>query len=245
MSLKLEKLPNRYLGYLEQFTMFLVLTVEGFQALVDFDASKTAVRKVLKRLRYAGWIVEISIPHGGPGYMLSPRAMRAIDLPRRKNKGVSQSGVIQHLGLLYACVRGDIDKLSAGALFSSQPHLACNGIPSGNYGIAADNRLVWIHVSHGGLPHRLAAKAAEIVRKRKAVRGFRDLIKSDRFGVIVAVPSVEVATEFNIALVSQKIDPQVSVRPVVVPELSPLLLAKHRVAPKLTPSPFNWSNHAR
>lgn len=216
-----------------------VIGVFGRHPAADLDAvralacpsdSLNAVGKLLRRKVFSGWLASHRLPDGSVCYTLTRRAARALGLPRRRRRGLTQEAVVQHFGTLRMCLELKIRKCSVAEFRSQFPEFLQRGLPATSYGIAPEGRLLWLIIDHRAKPTRLAAKSAEAVAKRERLPAFRDLIDADGFGVLIGVPSaakaVEVETAFN--ALHTPVNPRVPVRAVVVPGLASLLLQGDR-----------------
>lgn len=224
MPLDPDKLSAGQRDFLRAFRFHPALTPEAIVHLVWLYASANAVMKVARRLGHSGWTETHRLPGGGVYYVLTRRGAVALGLPKKKRRGLSHDAALKHLGTLWLCLRLGIGKRSAADFCVACPELCRRGLPAGDYGIDAEDRLVWLVVDHGGTAARLAAKAAAVVARREQLPVFRELIDAGGFGVALAVPTAEKAAEVEAALTAVTINSSVTVRVQVVPELVPLFL---------------------
>jgi hypothetical protein len=224
MPLDPDTLSARQREFLAAFRFHPALTPDAVVRLVWPDGSADAVMKVARRLAFRGWTETHRLPDGGVYYVLTWRAAVALGLPKKKRRGLSHDAAVKHLGTLWLCLRLRVQKRSAQDFRAACPELCRRGLPAGDYGVHADDRLVWLVIDHGGTAARLAAKAAAAVAKREQLPAFRELIDASGFGVAVAVPTDAKAAEVAAALTTVTINGSVTVRVQVVPELVPLFL---------------------
>lgn len=224
MPLDPSKLSARGRKIFAVFRRHAALTPEALLVLACPGDSLNAVMKATRRLKRRGWIETHRLPDGGVYHVPTRRAARALGLPKRRRQGLSQDGVIQHLGTLWLCLKENVQKRPAADLQEMCPGLFRRGLPSTGYGVGADGRLLWLIIDHCAKAARLAAKAAKAVLERERLPTFLELIESNEFGVLVAVPTAAKAVEVETALATHAINRFAPVRVVVLPELLPLLL---------------------
>lgn len=224
MPLDPETLNPRARRIFAVYRRHAAVTPEAMRSLACPEDSLEAVMKAARRLGHRGWLETFELPGGGVYYVPTRRAARALGLPKRRRRGLSQDGAVEHLGTLWLCLKENVQKQPAADLRAVAPGLFRRGLASTAYGLGADGRLLWLIVDHRARPARLAAKAAHAVTERERLPAFRTLIAAGGFGVLVAVPTAAKAVEVEAALAGRQIHRLVPVRVVVLPELLPLLM---------------------
>src|SRR5437868_4316668 len=121
MPLDPTRLPERARKMLGVFRRHSAVTPAGFQALACPEDSINAVFKAARRLGYAGWLETHKLPSGGVYYLPTRRAARALGLPRRRRRGLSQDGLVQYLGTLSLCLKTGVQKRPAADLKAVLP----------------------------------------------------------------------------------------------------------------------------
>ncbi len=224
MPLNPDRLSQRDRTILAQFRTHPALTPAAVRKLACPEDSINAVMKVVRRLSYRGWVEIHRLPDGGVCYLLSRRAAVALDLPKKKRRGLGHDSAIEHLGTLWLCLRLDIRKRSSADFRAAFPELCRRGLSASGYGVGPDNKLLWLIIDHGARPIRLAGKVIRAVALRERLPPFRELIDAGEFGVVVAVPTAAKAAEVESAMTDSVVNRFVTVRVEVLSELGSLFL---------------------
>lgn len=225
MPLDPARLSPRDRRFLAAFRSHVALTPHAAKALACPGDSANAVMKVARRLRFRGWVEAHRLPDGGVYYVLTRRAAAALGLPRKKRRGLGHDAALEHLGVLWLCLKLGLAKKSAADFRSACPELGRRGLSANRYAVGADDRLYWLLVDHGGRAARMAAKVAKAITRREDMPAFAELIAAGGFAVAVACPTDAKAAEVRAAVAAADLNSLVAVRVEVLPELVPLYLS--------------------
>jgi hypothetical protein len=184
--------------------------------------SRNAVLKLFKRLARAGLLRKYSWAGVQPYFVLGRRAVRLLDLPPRRVEPLGPTGLVQHAGVMGACVAADLDKLTAARFVAEFPDLVARGLQASYYALTAEDTLAWVVVDHGASGFGLAKKLQKAVAQRYRVPAFRDLLHGGAFSLVLAAATPAKAAEVEEALAKDPVR-HAAVR-VVVPILARLLL---------------------
>lgn len=190
--------------------------------------SHNAAKKTARVLRKKRAIEIHPMPTGGVFYSLSNRYRRKAGLPVRRRTACVQHLLIQAVGLIGGCIRADLHRLTPAEVAEDYPGCADNERGARRYAQDGDGRLHLVLVAHTGNARSLARKVKHEVTRRSKIPAFDARMSAGHFRVTVAVPSDGVRVDLLDQLQQTGLDPDVTVTPVVVPELVPLLLGELR-----------------
>jgi hypothetical protein len=192
------------------------------------ERTKNGIRKSLRRLTKAGLLHRYACGGRDNYFVLSRRAVRLLDLPPRRVGPLGWPALIQAVGVLGACARAGLDKLTAADFASHFPDLSPRrGAQSGYYALTPEDGLAWVVVDHGATGFTLAKKVQKITAQRYRLPAFRELIQGGGFTVVIATGTPEKAADIEAAL-EQEPPRFVRAEVVVVTELLALTLQKGR-----------------
>jgi hypothetical protein len=167
---------------------YRVLTLRHLCILLG-DSSLDAVRMRCERLVHHKWLRKRLIEGNEVCYALGSRAERQFRIHWHGGTTFpfANHGLLQHLGIAEFCATLGFERMLPEEFATRCPgcHRPC--LPAQNYCLEREEpgAVVWPLVDHNSKPSGFYAKVGRVISKRLVVPEFGDLLRTDKFGVVV------------------------------------------------------------
>ena len=156
-------------------------TIAAAQRRLRPEASVDAVRKDICRTVEGGWLSRHILFGQEPYFMLTPKVLAVLGI-RRSIKPLGHQALLEHFGVLLACVRRKCDVFTEDEFLSRYPHYAQAGFSLKNYFLDGALLANFV-VDHDKSTKRLLDKIGRFIAKvlDKGRPEFRQLILNGQF----------------------------------------------------------------
>ena len=163
---------------------YRIATNAAIRKLVFEEQSLNAVTKVTARMCQQGWLQRYPLIPPEDYFTLGPLAIRQCGYPPRRMEPLGPQALpIDYAVLLYA-MHGDRTRLLRNELNEIAPWLT-EDLCHAPYCQTSKGLLELIRVDLGGSPNHVARKTASDCSRRMNVPEFRQLVKEQRFQIVV------------------------------------------------------------
>ena len=186
------------------------------------------VARVVLRLEKRGLLRKRQWGKGLAYVTLTPRGCRAIGLPSRTPRRLTEQSLPVVLAVASYCVRNGLERLTCREFSELYPELWRPGMRSSSYLLVqtpSGLKLEMIVVDRGGAARRVRSRVRRIIAQRSGLPDFVSLMESGRFRVQILTGTEEQQTKIRRQVEKQSFE-NVEVATTVVPELADILLLR-------------------
>lgn len=214
---------NRDQTIIELTNRYRLGTNATYQQLAFDGQSMNAVSKVTARLCREGLLSRYPLVPPEDYFTLGPRSARQLGVSERRTEPLGPQALpIDYAVLLYA-TNGNRTRLSSDDLRENASWLPSE-LTYLPHCKTSKGILELIRVDLGGSPQHVAKKAAADCSRRMEVPEFQDLVRSDRFQLVVLTTTGSKARLIRQAIASMPWDHDIRLHLAVIPRLTQLQL---------------------
>ena len=225
-KLRLSKRDRRILRFVNRYR---VGTIDLLRQEVFTEAnSRKNISRVLRRLQKRKLLAKESWDKGLSYVTLTSRGCRAIDLPARTPRLLTEQSLPTVLAVAFYCVRHGEERLTCREFSRLYPNLRTPGMRSSSYLLvdsSDDMKLEMLLVDRGGAPRRIRSRVRRAIAERVVVPDFALLMELGRFQLNVLCGTEEQRDKILRQVEKDSFEP-VRVVAHVVPELAEILLLR-------------------
>ncbi len=231
-SIHTSKLNARGQAILEHVARHRITTPQVLRRALFPHQSINAVIKVASRMCRTGLLQRVPLLHRHCYYALTPSSARAVGVSHKRTGPLGvQALPVEYAALHFACfTAAQRVRLTSAELKLSYPWMESAWIRAAHCldrSQPESECLELLRVVQGGAPDHVARKCHADISRRQGNEAFLQLVKQERFRLVVIAATAESASAIQHALDNHLWPDGLAIRLTVLPQLLPFLGGSH------------------